>query len=273
VIDVPGSRLFHDITFTENFTIFPDLPMTWDQAAVAKGRRRVNFDPDTPSRFGVLPRHASGDQIRWFETSSCYAYHMVNAWEETGEDGHPRIVLLGCRIENPLPTRPHAEEPEVPRLYFLRMDPYLHRWTLDLETGSVKEERLDDVRTEFPRMNDGWMGRRSRYAYHQRLAPVETLLFDGVVKYDVHDGSSTEHTYGVHTVGGETTYVPRPGATEEDDGWITTFVTNRADQRSELRVIDAKTMETTAKVIMPRRVPFGFHADWVPGSGIPRESI
>jgi carotenoid cleavage dioxygenase len=151
------------------------------------------------------------------------------------------------------------------------MDPYLYRWTLNLKTGAVTETKLDDQRTEFPRMNDQWLGRKSRYGYHQRLAPEETLLFDGVIKYDYEGNPKNTHDYGDGCVGGETVFVPRPGAQAEDDGWVTTFVTNRRDSECELRIIDAKSMETQVWVLMPRRVPFGFHADWVPGRGIPRD--
>jgi carotenoid cleavage dioxygenase-like enzyme len=271
VIDVPGPRFFHDIAFTGDYTVFLDLPMSWDIDAVAHGHRKVSFDPEMAGRIGILRRYADGESIRWFEVSSCYVYHMINAWEQTNAKGQAEIVVTGCRIENPLPSKAHNQEPDVPRLYFLRMDPYLYRWTLNLETGAVKEEKLDDVRTEFPRMNDHWIGRKSRYGYSQRLAPEATLLFDGVIKYDLDTGAGIHHTYGDSCVAGETVFVPRPGAREEDDGWLTTFVTDRRQARSELHIIDAQTMITEARVLMPRRVPIGFHAHWVPGKGIPRE--
>ena len=144
------------------------------------------------------------------------------------------------------------------------MDPYFFRWTFNLETGAVEQARLDDVPTEFPRMNDDWLGIKSRFGYHQRLAREETLLFDGVVKHDAQRGSSEHHEYGPSCVGGETVFVPRPGSTAEDDGYITTFVTDRLNQTSELRFVDASTMTLAARVPLPHRVPFGFHAHWVP---------
>jgi len=269
IIDVPGPRLFHDITFTPDYTIFMDLPMTWDERAVKRGRRKVNFDAEMAGRIGVLRRYADGQTIRWFEISSCYVYHMVNAWEQTNTSGEGELVVVGCRIDNPLPQVPHSEEPEIPRLYFLRMDPYLYRWTLNLETGHVHEQKLDDIRTEFPRMNERFSGRKNQFAYHQRLGREETLLFDGVIKYDLDGDASTEHTYGESAIGGETVFVPRPGARQEDDGWLTTFVTHRRDNVSELRVIDAQTMALQARIQMPCRVPIGFHVHWVPGHGIP----
>mgnify|MGYP001418654134 CR=1 FL=1 len=271
-IEMDGARLFHDIAITANYSIFLDLPMIWDPVKLQQGKRRVRFDRDMPSRFGLLPRYGQGSEIRWFEAPPCYMYHTVNAWETTNERGEAEVVLVGCRIENPMPQVPHAQEPMVPRLYFLRMDPYLCRWTFNLETGAVTEDILDDVRSEFPRMNDEHLGRKARYAYHQRLAQAPTLCFDGVIKYDLEANRSVAHAYGEGRVGAETVFVPRPGGVDEDDGWIVTFVIDATSGASELVVIDARdfTRPPIAKVQLPRRVPFGFHAHWVPGSGVPR---
>ena len=143
------------------------------------------------------------------------------------------------------------------------MDPYFYQWVLNLETGEVGGHN-DDVPTEFPRMNEDWLGVKSRYGYHQRLATrEETLLFDGVIKYDIETGRSNEHTYGASAVGGETAYVSRPGSVAEDDGWITTFATHRDSGQSELRFIDAQTMDLPYSPTPSRSIwfsrPLGTH--------------
>ena len=47
-----------------------------------------------------------------------------------------------------------------------------------------------------------------------------------------------------------------------------TMVYDAAENRSEVQVFDATeiTSGPVARVIMPRRVPFGFHGDWVPST-------
>ncbi len=265
-IELPGPRLLHDIAITERYTVFLDLPMTWDTERLRHGKRRVRFDADAPTRFGVLPRHGGADAIRWFEAPACYVYHTVNAYEAVNAAGHAEIVLTACRIDNPVPTVPHAEEPLIPRLYFLRLHPFFYRWRIDLQTGAVTGEPLDDVPTEFPRMDPRRLGRRSRYSYHPRVAPGPTLLFDGVIKYDADAGGSEAHTWGDGCVGGETVFVPRDGGEAEDDGYVMTYVTDRRADTSELVVLDARAVANgpIARVRLPRRVPFGFHAHWAP---------
>ena len=71
----------------------------------------------------------------------------------------------------------------------------------------------------------------------------------------------------------ESRFVPRSGGAGEDDGWILSYVFDesqlgedgecRADAKSELWIIDAKTMdEVVAKVHLPQRVPYGLHGNW-----------
>ena len=48
-------------------------------------------------------------------------------------------------------------------------------------------------------------------------------------------------------------------------GWLTTVVWRAADNRSDLVVLDASDIDRGPVAIarVPRRVPFGFHGNWV----------
>ncbi len=262
-VDFPGPRLQHDIAITERYSLLFDMSMMWDEELLAKGKIRVRFYRDKPTRIGVLPRRGAGSEVRWFEVAPCYMYHAINAWEE-GDS----IVLIGCRIEHPLaddPSNPRSSR-EVPTIGFLRLEPRLHRWRLNLTTGAATEEPLDDVLTEFPRMDNRRLGRRSRYAYSPLIAPEATVLFEGFAKYDTDRGGSATHRYSKGWYGGEVVFAPRVGSKEEDDGYLVTFVVEEATGSSELHVIDARdvTRAPIARVLIPQRVPTGYHAWWVP---------
>ena len=261
-IELPGARLQHDIAITSKHTILMDLPLMWDPALLARGKTRVRFYPDIPSRFGIIPRHGTSAEVRWFEASACYMYHTINAWEEGDE-----VVLLGCRIENPLPDTVDTTR-TVPRLDALALEPYLHEWRFNLVTGAVRERKLDDVMTEFPRMNNELLGSPSRYSYNPRIAPESTLLYDGVIKYDTVAGTSVAHGYGRGRFGGEVVFAPRVGATGEDDGYLVTFVHDRESGRGEVVVLDARDVggEPVARVLLPQQVPIGYHSWWVPAA-------
>ncbi len=261
-IDLPGPRFQHDIAITPRYTVLFDFSLQWDEAQLARGRSKLVFRRDRPTRFGVIPRFGSGDEVRWFEASPCFMYHTINAWEEGDE-----IVLIGCKTLNPLaadPSNPPARG-AAPVLGHLRLEPVFHRWRFDLRTGATKEETLDDVSTEFPRMDNRALGTKSRWSYHGRFAGAESMLFDACVKYDAGNGSSKAHAYPKGWYGGETAFAPRIGSRAEDDGYLVTFVANEASGESELYVIDARNVdrEPVARVRIPQRVPTGYHTWWV----------
>lgn len=264
-IGTPGPRLQHDIAITERYTVLMDLPMYNDPEAMAKGKTRVRFYRDEPSRFGILPRRGSSGDVRWFEASPCYMYHTVNAWE----DGS-KVVLLGCKIDTPLAL--DDENPTLPRraptLGVNLLAPRLHRWQFDLETGKVDEAYLDSDFTEFPRIDPRVLGRPSSVSYHAHIANADTLLFDGIVRYEHARGKRTALDFPHGHYGSEVVFAPRAGSTEPDDGYLITLVTLADADHGEAWVLDAKDVECgpIARIHIPTRIPIGFHTHWVDDS-------
>jgi carotenoid cleavage dioxygenase len=258
-IDLPGPRLPHDMAITERHAILMDLPLVNDAEAMREGRHKIVFDRDLPARFAVIPRRGHADDVRWFTASPCYIYHSVNAWEAGDE-----VVLDVCRVNRPQP-RADAVGPLAKLLSYLRLDAQLFRYRFNLRTGATHEQQLDDENTEFPAINMARLGRPSRFAYNVRISPAPTLLFDGIVKYDTEKATSDTHAFGPGRAGSEVAFAPRPGAVAEDDGYLVSFVHDDARGSSEVVVLDATDVAAgpIARVLLPVRVPLGFHACWV----------
>ncbi|WP_328644290.1 carotenoid oxygenase family protein [Amycolatopsis sp. NBC_00348] len=259
-IELPGPRLPHDMAITEHYAVLMDLPLVQDLQAAKQGRHKLHFDRSMPSRFGVMPRYGEGSQIRWFEASPCYIYHVVNAWEEGDE-----VVLDVCRVQKPQP-RADAHTPLAKMLSYLRLDAQLHRYRFDLRTGACTETPLDDANTEFPTVDARGVGARNRYSYTVHISPESTLKFDGLVRYDNLAGSKTEYRFGPGRWGSEAPFAPRDGASVDSaDGYLVTFVQDEREGRSELDIFDAADLAAgpVARVLLPQRVPLGFHATWV----------
>jgi carotenoid cleavage dioxygenase len=209
-VELPGPRLQHDIAITERHTILLDMAMHEDPELLARGKVRVRFFREDPSRFGLIPRRGVGREVRWFEASPCYIYHTINAWETERE-----VTLLACRIDDPMagdPTNTPSSR-VAPVIGFQQLRPHLCRYRFDLRSGRTTEEILDDELTEFPRIDARRLGVPSEVSYHQRLAEAPTLLFDAVVRYDHERGKRTVHRYPEGSYGGETVFAPRTGAT------------------------------------------------------------
>jgi carotenoid cleavage dioxygenase len=264
-IELPGPRLPHTLAITEHHTILMDLPLFWDPDALRHDAYKVTFHPDLPSRFGVIPRHGDGSRIRWFEAEPTYLYHVINAWEEGNE-----IVMDGCKMGHPEPsedTRRRYAGPYANLLAWMNLDATYHRWRFNLATGQCREEALSDLISEFPTINGRRQGRPSRYSYHVSFADAETVLFDGLVKYDSQTGAIQQHRFGEGCYGSESPFAPRVDATAEDDGYVVSFVSMPAEDRSELQIFDARAIEhgPLCRALIPQRIASGFHACWAPG--------
>ncbi len=263
-VTLRGPVMMHDFAITERHAVLMDLPLTFDLDRMAAGRFPMVFRPELGARFGVLPRGGCDGDVRWFEAPSCMVFHTANAWEEGRE-----VVLVANRM-----ARTDAlagglvddAQGEVARL---------HEWRFDLDTGAVRERPLDDVGSDFPRVHDGLLGARTRYVYTARIQDKRgdgLPWVDAVVKYDLDTGNTESHAWGSGRFGGEAVFVPRTVARSEDDGYLVTFVWDEREQRSELVIVDAQDLarRPLARVILPQRVPFGFHGLWLDGAVLRR---
>lgn len=253
-IDLPVAVMMHDFAITERYSIFMDLPMTIRLERMQQGQPPLMFESELPSRFGILPRHGDNSNIRWFESPACFVFHVLNAYEEGDE-----VVLIACRMNSmDIFVSPEEKKPDVGI-------PLLYQWRFDMGTGNVTEQMLDDVPSEFSRVNETLLGRKTRYGYTAKFSDNAMPFFEGLIKYDLEKGKSETHQFTAGRYGGEAVFAPRPGATVEDDGWLLTFVYDENEQQSELVVFDAQNLtdEPIARVMIPQRVPYGFHAIWI----------
>ena len=258
-VDLPGPRLPHDMAITTNYTVLMDLPLVQDQDARRNGKYRIFYDKSLLSRFAVIRRHGTGDQVQWFEARPCYIYHVVNAWEEGDE-----IVMDVCRVKSPQ-HQSTFDHPLASMLAYMRLDAQLYRYRFNLRTGATTESALDEDNIEFPSVDSRIMGQPHRYSYNMSLANEPTLLFDGIVGFDSLTGAKERHGFGPGRWGSEAPFAARDGSTHERDGYLVCFVNDEGEGRGEINIFSAEdlTAGPIARVLLPRRVPSGFHATWV----------
>ncbi|MFV0248794.1 MAG: carotenoid oxygenase family protein [Tenacibaculum sp.] len=263
-IDVPNASLPHDLAITKNYSILMDLPLVMDQNAYSNGRAKIVFKDSKPSRFAVIPRYGSNKDVKWFTANPCFIYHVVNAWEEGNE-----IVMDVCVNIKPTPQKGIKNPVEKLKSY-LRVEAYYYRYRFNLEDGQTKEQRIDDRLTEFPMINASKQGKKTKYSYHQKFDISDVVRFEGIIKFDTETNSSQTYLYGNGCFGSESPFIPREGATQEDDGYIISFVTNANTHKSEAIILNAKNInsEPLAIIKLPQRVPLGFHGCWIPGNEI-----
>ncbi|MET2717254.1 carotenoid oxygenase family protein [Streptomyces harbinensis] len=273
-LPVSGVPMVHDMAMTATRVVVLDLPVSLSPEAagrLAAGTPRagdalpMRWNDARPSRVGVLPRGGTAEGIRWFDAPRCYVFHVLNAYD--APDG--AIVMDVVRYDTVFRDVLRGPADSLPALA---------RWTIDPGRGTVSEQIMSDYGVEWPRINQELTGRPHRYGWFGGVGPESLRLSDDVdrdrggsfepgplVKFDTTTGAVSTHHFGSGRVTQEPAFVARPGAGAEDDGWILSVVHDGTTDRSELVVLDAAdiTAAPLARVHLPRRVPFGFHGNWI----------
>lgn len=292
-IPLRAQTMMHDFSLTEKYVILYDLPVVLDLStaigyrpaaaaarwlsrfvarhrapdfvlrAAMRGTERggapsvgsfpYRWAPERRAQIGVLPRDGKPEDIRWFEVSSCYVFHPLNAYDEADGAGD-RIVLDVVRHESVFAAEAEFTDART-----------LDRWTVDLAGGLVREERLDDTAQEFPRVDERLVGRRHRYGYAVGYAPGTPGITtpQTILRHDLCARTTRAVDFGPGREPGEFVFVPSGPDAAEDDGVVMGFVYDHAADRSDLVLLDAQTLDTVATVHVPVRVPHGFHGNWV----------
>jgi all-trans-8'-apo-beta-carotenal 15,15'-oxygenase len=260
-VSLPYVAMVHDFAITERYLVFAVSPIIPDGIPIALGLRSfgdgMRYRPDRGSSFILIPR--DGGPIRRIEHDAVLQFHLSNAYDDRGDiivdvityDGD---ALLQCIAK--FRTSP--------------MDAVSSEFTRFRITagGRVIRERLSDRTCEFPRHHPDREGRPHRYAYVNTKHNLGTL-YDGITKLDLAD--NTETCYVAETPGNsfcEPVFAPRPGATDEDDGWLLS-VEYRADEHtSRLVILDAKDLAggPIASAQLTQHIPQGFHGSFSPAA-------
>ena len=251
-IPVSDGPMVHDCAITETQVVLFDLPCTFSiDAAMSGARFPYAWNPDHPARVGLLARDADADDVRWCEVEPCYVYHPLNAYDA----GDGRVTLDVVR---------HPSTFQLDRQGPNDGATTLERWTLDPTAGKVIEERLSDRSLEFPRHDERLIGRRHRYGYAATYGPGAE--HGPLQKHDLVAGTTEVHDYGAGRVTLEAVFVPRRADAAEDEGWLLSYVYDATTDRSDVVILaaDDVTADPVATVHLPRRVPFGFHGNWLP---------
>ena len=261
VIDVAWPSMMHDFAITKDHVIFILCPLVFSFENLAKRGGVFSWEPERGTRLGVMPRSGGNADVKWFETEASYVFHPMNAFAEG--DAIVLDVARYGRLDFMSPQA--AANPSWRDENAARM----HRWRIDLQAGGVKSTPLDDIVTEFPRVDERRLGRRHRFGYTVAREPElndgAQPVWTAVKKYDLERGTAETRRFGAENGVGEPLFVPRGEGAAEDDGWVLVLAYDHARNTSDFHILDAQNVrgEPVAVVHLPHRVPYGFHGNWV----------
>lgn len=255
--EAPFSSMVHDFMVTANHVLFPILPLTGSLQRAMGGLPPFAWEPDKGAHVGVMARGASVDSLRWFTTDACYVFHVMNAWEEGDK------VIADVMRYDVAPLFPNADGTRG-----RNAGAYLVRWTFDLagDSDTILEEQLDDLAGEFPRYDERFTFQANRHGWFAgNSTKPGDFRSNTIAHIDLKTGKRAEWQVGPGDAVGEPVFAERSADAPEGDGWLLTVVHRGADDVSELVVLNALdvTAGPVATARLPRRVPFGFHGNWV----------
>lgn len=255
-LQLPYQCLMHDFAITENFTIIPLFPLTWDYQRLMRGEAIFKWEPNLNTRFAILPRNGKNQDVIWFECEAMLGMHTVNAREVNGK------IILEMIGMNDIPIDAIAFGDD--RIIYTNS---LIRWTFDLSAKTIIKEKMDDMNVEFPRIDERFTGRIYKHAFMNGTVNknLPHCFFDSVIHYDMQRDEKRLHYFGEDALAVEPIFVPRSNHAKEGDGFVLCYVYRKSLNRSDLIILDSKRIEDepVATIQLPHRVPFGFHGCWV----------
>jgi len=254
-VALAAPAMIHDFVLTEGHAVLLVGPAIFDMAAAEQGQPLLQWRAALGMRIGLVP--LDGGAARWIEADPFFVFHFANGFERGGD-----IVVDYVRHQD-LGFGPRAADRQPPRA---------HRMVIDTRGLRVAaDDRLADFATEFPRVNDAFEARESRFIHLPTRTDSLTLpnppsaSFNALVTLDAATGATRRHDLG-NRLAGEPVFVPRPGGGGEQDGWIAVYAFDPAAGTSDLLLLDAARIEEApvAVIRLPQRVPQGLHGNWIP---------
>jgi len=264
---VPGFCFIHDFAITPHYSIFFQNPVTFNPLPFMAGLRSagecIQFQPHKTTRIVVIPRQ--GNHIlsipATFEAHSGFVFHHANAFE----DGNEVVIDSICYESLPV-VEPDADFRET---NFEALAPgQLWRFRVNLQTGNVQRQMLDERCSEFPALHPAKVGRSHRYLYFAAAhAPSGNAPNQAILKVDVETSDRKLWSAAPWGYVGEPVFVPRhPDHSQlvgsEDDGWLLTMVFDSRIGRSALIILEAQTMQQIARLNLRHHVPYGLHGSF-----------
>ena len=254
VVGVDRPIMVHDMALTAKYLVLVLSPLFFDMQAVMRGGSLLSWEPDRGVRVALIPR--DGGPVRWASTDAFWMWHAANAFDLSRDGAGDAVVMDYVQW-----TTPGMGISAAPRGGMARA-------VIDVESGRIDREQLDDIEVEFPRIDDRVIGRE-----HQVIAvgaktgkhSLTSGAYDGIRWYRPGTGSSVSWSSGNLAVG-EPAYVPKPGDPDQAHGWWVTFAIDLETRASQFLVIPAEDPAAgpVAAVQLPVRVPLGLHGNWLP---------
>ena len=260
---VPGFSFIHDFAITPNYCIFFQNPLFFNPLPYLLGLRGpaecIKFLDKRPTKILIIPRDES-QAVQKIETESGFIFHHANAFEQGDE-----IVVDSVSYQD-FPSLDHKLSYR--EVDFAKVPPgQLWRFRLNLTNKSAERRLIDQRSVDFPYIHPERIGQPHRWIYIGAVAqPQGNAPNQAILKIDP-EGEQDLWSAAPQGFVGEPVFVPRPGSTEEDDGWVLTLSYEaEPDQNGCCYFETAKNLSQgpIARLHLKHHIPYGLHGCFAP---------
>ncbi|KAL8522083.1 hypothetical protein ACS0TY_012293 [Phlomoides rotata] len=269
----PSPGWVHSFPVTEHYVIVPEMPLRYCAQNLLKAEPsplyKFEWHPESKAFMHVMCK-TSGKIVASVEVPLFVTFHFINAYEEKDEDGRVIAVIADCcehsadiTILQNLTLQNLRSPPDQDVL----PDARVGRFRIPMDGGrhGSLEAALDPNEhgrgMDMCSINPNFLGKKYRYAYAcgaQRPCHFPNTL----TKIDLM-GKKAKNWFDEGSVPSEPFFVPRPGATEEDDGVVISMISEKNGEGYAV-LLDGSTFEEIARAKFPYGLPYGLHGCWVP---------
>lgn len=261
----PYSAMVHDFVVTENYVIFPIMPICGSLDRAMVGGPPFAWEPERGTHVGVMPRNGTPEDIQWIEADPCYVFHFANGYEKDGQ-----IILDACHFESP-PLFPMADGTPTPA----NIHPRLNRWAIDMDGDkpvAISMNYTAEVSGEFPVIDPRYAMREYQHTWFASTdrtipaaIPDSDYVYNAIAHFNVANNETDMYAFENGYVS-EPMFVAKSDGAGEGEGYVLTCVYDIGTNTSALCVFDAQNIAAgpLAKAKVSHRVPVCFHGTWKP---------
>ena len=259
--EAPYASLTHDMWLTENYVVLPFQPLVVGQQRVARGMAFFGWEPDLPVTLAVIDRHDFDAPIRWLEldVEAEYVLHTMSANESEN------TLVLDAPIYD-TPPFPLEQTNPIGTDYVPMATTQMGRWTVNLSTGQVTSERVDDRAVEFPKVDERFYGKPYEWGF--LMAGPEMWSLRTVVRRNVRTGKEDSYTIERDAPVSifEPTFAPRSTDADEADGYLIVPVSRFVEHVSEFLIFDTEGIGAgpITRIELPFQLGWTPHGHWMP---------
>ena len=262
-----GFAFLHDFAITPNWAVFLQNAVAFNPTGFVLGQKGaaqcLASKPGEQGQFWLIPRSsgsAAGREPLQIPAPEGFVFHHLNAFEEGDE-----LVVDSIYYDDFPSIGPDVDFRQVD--FETIPEGQLVRCRINLQTGAVSKELLEQRTCEFAMVNPECQGLEARYSW---MAVAERELgndpLQAIKKLDLSTGEGRVWSAAPRGFVSEPLMVPRPGSSAEDDGWVLCLVWNGARCASDLVILDAASLAEVAVLELPLAVPHGLHGSWAPAA-------